>query len=584
MSAGGQQGGTRGPGSGMAAAFVPAGIAVAVLVGALWVTGTVGALLIHGQRPGATLSDMGAVAVRLVRHPGEPAAAWPAPDQRLIPGPAGFYATLLGVACLAGGLAILGWRGWRRVEAVLPGSDDYGAAWATRGDLRDLAVRKRTDLTGRIVLGRTTWRQTIASTLRHSLLLFGPTLSGKTTSFVIPTVLRWRGPVIATSSKVDMLLATIKRRKQRGRTYLLDPFRASGLDAIRWSPLVGCAHWADALDMAYWLTQAASVSHSVQSAEFWETLAKNLLSPLLYAAANKPDGTMLTVVAWANEYDRADEVLAVFAAMERHDPDDPGPRLARSAFVASVKADPRRKDSIYGTAQVLLDVYKYPAVAETASGCDIDRDAFLRGFDSAGRPVDNTVFVFAPEHRQDQLRPLFEAFICWLVRAAEDRYAATGAALHPPLLVMLDEAANIAPLRKLGTYASSLASQGVQLVAVFQNFGQIRDRYGGQAATIVTNFLVKVLMGATTDRELLELLTVLIGKEEIAQESLTYGVDGARVATASIRQRELAPIHSLVQQRPGQALALLSHRRPVRLRVRPYTALREFRTKADEPA
>jgi type IV secretory pathway TraG/TraD family ATPase VirD4 len=269
--------------------------------------------------------------------------------------------------------------------------------------------------------------------------------------------------------------------------------------------------------------------------------------------------------------------------MERRDPDDPGPRLARSAFVASVKADPRRKDSIYGTAQVLLDVYKYPAVAETASGCDIDRDAFLRGFDSAGRPVDNTVFVFSPEHRQDQLRPLFEAFICWLVRAAEDRYAATGTALDPPLLVMLDEAANIAPLRKLGTYASSLASQGVQLVAVFQNFGQIRDRYGGQAATIVTNFLVKVLMGATTDRELLELLTALIGKEEIAQESLTYGVDGARVATASIRQRELAPIHSLVQQRPGQALALLSHRRPVRLRVKPYTALREFHTKADEP-
>ena len=584
MSVDGRQGGTRGPGTGAAAAFVPAAIAVTVIVGLVWVTGTAAALLTLRQRPHAALSDMGAVVVRLVRHPGAPAAAWPPPDQQLIPGPAGFYATMLGIACLGGGLAVLGWRGWRRLEAVLPGTGGYGAAWATRGDLRGLTVRKRTDLTGRIVLGRTTWRQTIASALRHSLLLFGPTLSGKTTSFVIPTVLRWRGPVIATSSKVDMLLATMDRRQRRGRTYLLDPFRASGLPAIHWSPLVGCAYWADALDMAYWLTQAASVSHSVQSAEFWETLAKNLLGPLLYAAANKSDGTMLTVVAWANEYDRADEVLAVFSAMEKRNPEDPGPRLARSAFVASVKADPRRKDSIYGTAQVLLDVYKYPAVAETASGCDIDRDAFLRGFDSAGRPVDNTVFVFAPEHRQDQLRPLFEAFICWLVRAAEDRYAATGTALDPPLLVMLDEAANIAPLRKLGTYASSLASQGVQLVAVFQNFGQIRDRYGGQAATIVTNFLVKVLMGATTDRELLELLTALIGKEEIAQESLTYGVDGARVATASIRQRELAPIHSLVQQRPGHAVALLSHRSPVRLRVKPYTALREFHSSADEPA
>ncbi len=91
-------------------------------------------------------------------------------------------------------------------------------------------------------------------------------------------------------------------------------------------------------------------------------------------------------------------------------------------------------------------------------------------------------------------------------------------------------------------------------------------------------------MGATTDRELLELLTVLIGKEEIAQESLTYGVDGARVATASLRQRDLAPLHALVQQRPGQALALLSHRRPVRLRVQPYTALREFRANSDSTA
>ena len=455
----------------------------------------------------------------------------------------------------------------------------HGAAWARRRDppdLRDL-VGKGSDLTGRIVLGRTPWRQTVASTLRHSLLLFGPTLSGKTLSFVIPTVLRWRGPVIATSSKVDLLLATITRRQRRGQVYLLDPFRASGLESIRWSPLVGSKSWAGALDMAYWLTQAASVSHTIQSAEFWETLAKNLLGPLLYAAANKPGATMLTVVAWANEYERAEEVRAVFAAMEEADPDDPGPKLARSAFLASVRADPRRKDSIYGTAQVLLDVYKYPAVAETASGCDIDRDAFLAGYDGAGRPVDNTVFVFAPEHRQDQLRPLLESFICWLIRAAEDRYAATGTALDPPLLVMLDEAANIAPLRKLGTYASSLASQGVQLVAVFQNFGQVRDRYGTQASTIVTNFLVKVLMGATTDRELLDLLTYLISKEEVAQESLTYGVDGARVATAAIRQRDLAPVHSLVQQRPGQALALLSYRRPVRLRVRPYTELPEFR-------
>jgi hypothetical protein len=427
-------GGARGPGIG-AVAFVPVAITVAVTIGLLWTAGNLSALLAHGQRPRTKLDDMGAVAVRLVRHPGKPAAAWPAADKELVPGPAGFYSTLLILLILTIALAVVGWRTYRRVEERLPGTRNYGSSWASRHDLRDLVIRTGSDLTGRIVLGRSRWRQTIASPLRHSLLLFGPTLSGKTLSFVIPTVLRWRGPVIATSSKVDLLLATITRRQRRGQVYLLDPFRASGLESIRWSPLVGSKSWAGALDMAYWLTQAASVSHTIQSAEFWETLAKNLLAPLLYAAANKPGATMLTVVRWANEYQTADEVLAVFTAMEEANRHDPAPRLARSAFLASVKADSRRKDSIYGTAQVLLDVYKYPAVAEMASGCDIDRDMFLRGYDGIGRSVDNTVFVFAPEHRQDQLRPVLEAFICWLIRGAEDRYAATGTALENPSVV-----------------------------------------------------------------------------------------------------------------------------------------------------
>src|SRR4029450_3861656 len=127
-------------------------------------------------------------------------------------------------------------------------------------------VRTGMSLTGRIVLGRTRWRQTIASPLRHSLLLFGPTLSGKTLSFVIPTVLRWRAPPIPPSSKVVPLLAPNGRRQRRGEVSLLDPFRASGLESIRWSPLVGSRSWAGALDMAFWLTQAASVSHTIQGA------------------------------------------------------------------------------------------------------------------------------------------------------------------------------------------------------------------------------------------------------------------------------------------------------------------------------
>src|SRR5206468_10928090 len=128
--------------------------------------------------------------VRLVRQPSDPAAAWPAGDRDLIPGPVVFYSTLLALLVSTVTLLAVGWRSYRRLEERLPGTRSYGSTWASRHDLRDLNVRTGSDLTGRIVLGRTRWRQTIASPLRHSLLLFGPTLSGKTLSFVIPTVLR----------------------------------------------------------------------------------------------------------------------------------------------------------------------------------------------------------------------------------------------------------------------------------------------------------------------------------------------------------------------------------------------------------
>jgi type IV secretion system protein VirD4 len=573
------------PSPGGTTALAPlAGLAVAVVV-LLWLTGTLSARLTGHQPPSTGLAETGAVAVRLARHPGDPAAAWPPTDRRRIPGPTAFYAVLGLLSLCAAALAVALLRIWQRLDGGgrLGGGD--GASWAGRRDLRALVVRRDTSLTGRIVLGQTAWRQTIATPNRHSLLVFGPTLSGKTSSFVIPTLLRWRGPVIATSSKVDMLLATLPARRQRGQVWLFDPFLAAGLPAIHWSPLVGTGTWPGALDMAYWLTQAASVSHSVQNAEFWETMARLLLAPLLYTAANQPTGTMGDVLAWANQPERADEVLDALDTIAARDPADPGPHLAQGALAGCTAADTRRRDSIYGTAQVLLDVYRYPAVAGMAAGCDIDRDQFLRGFDDHGTPIDNTVFVYAPEHRQDQLRPLIEAFVSWLIRGLEDRYALTGLPLDPPLLLMLDEAGNIAPLRQLGTYASSLASQGCQLVSVFQNLSQIRDRYGTQATTIVTNHLAKVLMAGTTDVELLNLLTHLLGKREAIEESVTYTDDGSRSSHTTTREHELAPIHTLVQQRPGEVLALLSHCRPVRLHVRPYTEaadLRAFLPRAEE--
>ncbi len=59
MRADGQQHGTRGPGTGLGAAFLPVAAAAGMIVLLLWATGNLGALLVHGQRPRADLEEMG---------------------------------------------------------------------------------------------------------------------------------------------------------------------------------------------------------------------------------------------------------------------------------------------------------------------------------------------------------------------------------------------------------------------------------------------------------------------------------------------------------------------------------------------
>ena len=73
----------------------PSGLAGALAVaGILWLTGEIAGRLSQGTWPGTNLSEMGHVLVRFHAHAGDPAAAWPTPERRLIPGPVSFYATL----------------------------------------------------------------------------------------------------------------------------------------------------------------------------------------------------------------------------------------------------------------------------------------------------------------------------------------------------------------------------------------------------------------------------------------------------------------------------------------------------------
>ncbi|GAC1317792.1 MAG: type IV secretory system conjugative DNA transfer family protein [Acidimicrobiales bacterium] len=446
-------------------------------------------------------------------------------------------------------------RRTRILEAALEATSPASGGWARSTDLAPLRVRGPSP--GRLTLGRS-GRRLLAAEERASLIVLGPSQSGKTSGLAIPAILEWEGPVVATSVKSDLVRDTIDARRRRGPTWVYDPTGATGFGTDTWSPLAECTTWQGARRTASWLCGSArSRSGGAGDEDFWYAAAGKLLAPYLLAAAVS-GRDMGQVVRWID----AQEDGAVAHILDQADSAD-----ALSAAAASWQRDERTRSSVFTTAEMVLEAYADPAVLETARGCDISPAALLDGRQSA-------LYVCAPGHEQDRLRPVFTTLLQTLITAAFDRSNAGGGPLDPPLLIVLDEAANIAPLPNLDQLAATVAGHGIQLVTVWQDLAQVRARYGERGPTVVNNHRAKLVLSGISDPSTLEYTSRLIGEGDVRDHSVTIDPRGARSTTRSRRERRLAPDATLRRIRPGEGVLVYGHLPPARIRLRPWFAER----------
>jgi type IV secretion system protein VirD4 len=448
-------------------------------------------------------------------------------------------AILLIAAC-----GVVGVTGWQRSQRA-----QRPSGWAHAHELRILRVRRPTK--GRLTIGTTTgYRRLLAAEPRASLLVLGPSQSGKTTGLAIPAILEWDGPIVATSVKSDLVRATLDYRATKGPTWVFDPTASTGLATAGWSPLTGCRDWQGARRVAAWLCSAARRGTSgVNDEEFWYAAAGKLLAPYLLAAA-ATGADMGQVVRWVD----AEEQAEIEAILDRT-----GHEEALMAASASWQREERTLSSVFTTAEMVLDAYGDPAVARAASTTD---------FEPAQLVHRGSLFVCAPGHEQERLFPVFTTLLQSIITAAYNTALRAGRPLDPPLLIVLDEAANIAPLRDLDALASTAAGHGVQLVTVWQDLAQVRARYGEKAATVVNNHRAKVVLSGISDPATLEYASRLIGDAEIHDHSVTIAAGGARSTTRSRRERKLAPDAELRRIRPGEGVLVYGHLPPARIRLR----------------
>lgn len=522
-----------------------------------WAATVLSAAIFGAGWPSFGIGEAIDAVVDLPANVGDPRRAWPRESRAELAEPFGFY-LVLGLLIVIVGLVVV--AAASSVARLLGGSRNSppAARWAQGSDLRGLRLRPVSlGSVPRVILG---WsgRALIAAEERASVLVIAPPQSGKTTGLAIPAILEWPGPVLATSVKTDLLRETLARREQLGRVDVFDPAKATGEIGASWTPLGSCGSWHGAQRMAGWLCESARASN-LDEADFWYSAAAKLLAPLLYAASTS-GADMETVVRWV-DLQEVDEVER--ALMRAGDPH------ALDAARATSMREERQRSSIYTTAETILAAYADPRVMDAARRPDVSPAALL---DSGA----HTLYLAGPAHEQRRLAPVFAALVEEVVAAAYELHNATGRPLDPPLLIVGDELANIAPIRSLPQIASTGAGQGIQLVSIFQDLAQVEDRWGRSWRTIASAHRAKLFGTGIGDPGTLAYIRELSGESEYEQRSDTSGFLGQHSQTVGATYRSIAPSHVVREADPDTAVLVYGNLPPAKLRLRRWYANRHL--------
>ena len=379
--------------------------------------------------------------------------------------------------------------------------------------------------------------------------------SGKTTALSIPYVLSAPGAVVATSNKADLWAATAQLRTESGSTvWLFDPQRITGTrQAWWWNPLAGLATVEAAHRLASHFVLTVDDS---SRRDLWGPAAQDLLCALFLAAASS-GRSLRECGRWL-----ADAGSPIPAELL----DAAGFNALAWSLRGAQNGAPETRDGIYQTAR-------------TAAKCLNDEDIMpwvtpprrmaLPAFDPAVFAASRDTLYLLTESRS-AASPLIAALTDTVMRAGRHQAERAGGRLDPPVVVVLDEAANICRIADLPELYSHLGSRGMVPVTILQSYQQGVAVWGEPGMAALWGASTKKVIGAGIDdpRHARDLAT-LVGQHDVPVISVSYG-DGRASRQVSLRRQEILEAADIRALPPGSALLLATGARPALISLRPW--------------
>ncbi|MFJ9427994.1 type IV secretory system conjugative DNA transfer family protein [Streptomyces sp. NPDC101249] len=276
------------------------------------------------------------------------------------------------------------------------------------------------------------------------------------------------GPAVVVTSNPVLWADTKDARAKLGPVHLYDPAHRCDTPArLHWSPIAGCETKQTAQERAGALLAAVRPTAKIDQAV--ADVAETLLRSYVHAAAI--DGrTVRHVHRWA----QGTQVQDAVRVLRTHPKAAPG---AGGELEAALTAHPERRDMAQELTSRALSALFTVNIREACTPHRADALALDSFVDEGG-----TLYVVGESIEDPRSNPGAMPLLTALVSSVVERgrhmaERSSAGRLDPPLTLVLDDVAAVAPLPQLPDLLAAGAERGVQTLALLRSREQARSRW-----------------------------------------------------------------------------------------------------------
>jgi type IV secretory pathway TraG/TraD family ATPase VirD4 len=398
------------------------------------------------------------------------------------------------------------------------------------------------------------WR--VYSTFEDITLVISAPQEGKSAR-AAGDILDAPGPVVATSIRGDLIAATAGLRARLGVLHIFNPEGVGAYGStFAWNIVAGCEDPRTAIRRAGHMVEALT-NRGLSDADFWTDQASLILSAYLHAAG-LIGANIRTVYAWIME--KSEEPVGILTGH---------PQAAENAALqvnSYLEMPERTRSGVITTLNRVMKFMTDPAIVDMLCppvGEGFDFDSFLTSKD--------TLYLVAADTANSPVSPLFVAFLAELTHHARLHPSRTGAKrLDPPLTLILDEVANIAPV-PVANWATWAAGSGIRMNLYVQAWARVEERWGKEgAATLWQSAKTKVIFTAGSEDALCELVSTMCGKVRVITGYDVHEVNGKKHRKPRYETIDVLPAADVRQLPDGRAIVIRRNARPTIVRAEKY--------------